>query len=108
MNKAATKQSLEMKEVVLNGSEYVRNLETDRLNVNYNEHVEMVGVPVKISDRNKGGEMLGKYHKLLYIEHHEVAIGTTMFVTVSDNKELAEKGNSYAAKTNKTLLFSCL
>lgn len=68
----------------------MRNSDTDCLNVIYNEHVEMVDVPVKVSDRNKAREMLGKYHKLL-TERHEVSTGTTMFVTVGDDKEQAEQ-----------------
>lgn len=90
MSKAATGQETETKEVVVKRGEYVRNPDTDRLNVIYNEHVEMVDVPVKVSDRNKAREMLGKYHKL-FTERHEVSTGTTMFVTVGDNKKQAEQ-----------------
>ena len=38
--------------------------DTDKMNLVYNEHVEMVEVPIKPSDRLRARDMLGKYHKL--------------------------------------------
>ena len=34
------------------------------MNLVYNEHVEMVEVPIKPSDRLRARDMLGKHHKL--------------------------------------------
>ena len=54
----------EVREVVVKRGEFQRNPDTDRMNLVYNEHVEMVEVPIKPSDRLRARDMLGKYHKL--------------------------------------------
>ena len=41
----------EVREVVVKRGEFQRNPDTDRMNLVYNEHVEMVEVPIKPSDR---------------------------------------------------------
>lgn len=59
--------------------EYVENPVTKRLNVIYNEHVELIEVPIKASDRNKARDLLGKYHSI-WTENHNLNVGEVTFV----------------------------
>lgn len=64
LSNAAVGDESEVREVVVKRGDFQRNPDTDRLNLVYNEHVEMVEVPIKPSDRLRARDMLGKYHKL--------------------------------------------
>ncbi len=84
MSRTAIGEETETREVVVKRGEYVRNPDTNRMNVIYNEHVETIDVPAKISDRNKAREMLAKYHSL-FTENHNVNIGEVTFVDDIDD-----------------------
>ncbi len=79
----------ETKEVVVKRSSFERNPDTQRLNLVYNEHVELVEVPIKPSDRLKARDMLGNK---LFTEKHEIAGGMPIFLNVDktdvDDEEL--------------------
>ncbi|MFL1624528.1 terminase small subunit, partial [Staphylococcus capitis] len=67
-----------------------RNPDTDRLNLVYNEHVEMVEVPIKPSDRLRARDMLGKYHKL-FTEKKEFTGDTPVIINVGEWNEEDEE-----------------
>ncbi len=79
MSRTAIGEETETKEVVVKRGEYVRNPDTNRMNVIYNEHVETIDVPAKISDRNKAREMLAKYHSL-FTDKLDVSLVAPEFV----------------------------
>lgn len=79
MSRTAIGEETETREVVVKRGEYVRNPDTNRMNVIYNEHVETIDVLAKISDRNKAREMLAKYHSLL-TDKLDVSLVTPDFV----------------------------
>lgn len=79
MSRTAIGEETETREVVVKRGEYVRNPDTNRMNVIYNEHVETIDVPAKISDRNKAREMLAKYHSL-FTDKLDVSLVTPEFV----------------------------
>ncbi len=78
LSNAAVGEETEMKEVVTKRGEYVKNPDTGKYNIIYNESVEMVEVPIKISDRLKARDLLGKYH-VLFTDKKEMT-GNTPFV----------------------------
>ncbi|MEJ7381147.1 terminase small subunit, partial [Staphylococcus epidermidis] len=73
-------------EVVVKRGEFQRNPDTDRMNLVYNEHVEMVEVPIKPSDRLRARDMLGKYHKL-FTEKKELTGDTPVIVNIGEWNE---------------------
>lgn len=79
LTNAAVGDETETKEVVVKRSSFERNPDTQRLNLVYNEHVELVEVPIKPSDRLKARDMLGKYHSL-FTDKLDVSLVTPTFV----------------------------
>lgn len=73
LSRAATGEETESREMLVKTGDYVPNPDNDRHNIIYNERVEVVEVPIKISDRNKARELLGKYHKVWTENHHFTA-----------------------------------
>ena len=53
------------------------------MNLVYNEHVEMVEVPIKPSDRLRARDMLGKYHKL-FTDKKELSTDTPIFINIGE------------------------
>ena len=51
LSNAAVGDESEVREVVVKRGEFQRNPDTDKMNLVYNEHVEMVEIPIKPSDR---------------------------------------------------------
>lgn len=49
----------------------------------YNEHVELIEVPIKPSDRLKAREMLGKYHKL-FTDKHDINGNVPIFINIGE------------------------
>lgn len=86
LSNAAVGDESEVREVVVKRGEFQRNPDTDRLNLVYNEHVEMVEVPIKPSDRLRARDMLGKYHKL-FTEKKEFTGGTPVIVNIGEWSE---------------------
>lgn len=83
LSNAAVGDENEVREVVVKRGDFQRNPDTDRLNLVYNEHVEMVEVPIKPSDRLRARDMLGKYHKL-FTEKKELSTDTPIFVNIGE------------------------
>ena len=83
LSNAAVGDESEVREVVVKRGEFQRNPDTDKMNLVYNEHVEMVEVPIKPSDRLRARDMLGKYHKL-FTDKKELAYETPVIVNIGD------------------------
>lgn len=79
LTNAAVGDETETKEVVVKRSSFEENPDTGRMNLVYNEHVELVEVPIKPSDRLKARDMLGKYHSL-FTDKLDVSLVTPEFV----------------------------
>ncbi|MCO6333756.1 terminase small subunit [Staphylococcus epidermidis] len=90
LSNAAVGDESEVREVVVKRGEFQRNPDTDKMNLVYNEHVEMVEVPIKPSDRLRARDMLGKYHKL-FIEKKELSTDTSIFVNIGEWPEDEEE-----------------
>ena len=86
LSNAAVGDESEVREVVVKRGDFQRNPDTDRLNLVYNEHVEMVEVPIKPSDRLRARDMLGKYHKL-FTEKKEFTGDTPVIVNIGEWSE---------------------
>ncbi|MET2735943.1 terminase small subunit [Staphylococcus epidermidis] len=90
LSNAAVGDESEVREVVVKRGEFQRNPDTDKMNLVYNEHVEMVEVPIKPSDRLRARDMLGKYHKL-FTDKKELAYETPVIVNIGDWPENEEE-----------------
>ena len=86
LSNAAVGDESEVREVVVKRGEFQRNPDTDKMNLVYNEHVEMVEVPIKPSDRLRARDMLGKYHKL-FTEKKELTGDTPVIVNIGEWNE---------------------
>ena len=90
LSNAAVWDESEVREVVVKRGEFQRNPETDKMNLVYNEHVEMVEVPIKPSDRLRARDMLGKYHKL-FTDKKELSTDTPIFINIGEWPEDEEE-----------------
>lgn len=86
LSNAAVGDESEVREVVVKRGEFQRNPDTDKMNLVYNEHVEMVEIPIKPSDRLRARDMLGKYHKL-FTERKEFTGDTPVIVNIGEWSE---------------------
>lgn len=65
LTRTARAKTVEIEAVVAKSAEYIKHPDYKQKHVLvYNEHVEMIEKPPKISDQNKALELLGKHHKL--------------------------------------------
>ena len=71
------------KEVVVKRGEYKENPQSGKVQLVYNEHVELIEVPIKPSDRLKAREMLGKYHKL-FTDKHDINGNVPIFINIGE------------------------
>ncbi|MDW8797236.1 terminase small subunit [Staphylococcus pseudoxylosus] len=81
LSNAAVGEETEIKEVVTKRGEYIKNPDTGKYNIIYNESVEMIEVPIKISDCLKAHDLLGKYHTL-FTDKHELTGDTPVIINV--------------------------
>ena len=73
----------ETKGVVINRGEYKKNPQNGKVQLVYNEYVQLVEVPIKPSDRLKARDMLGKYHKL-FTERKNFTGDTPVIVNIGE------------------------
>lgn len=64
LTRTARAETIEIEPVVTKKGDYKLNPSTEKYNLVYDENVELVEKPPKISDQNKALELLGKHHKL--------------------------------------------
>ncbi|UXR86186.1 terminase small subunit [Staphylococcus felis] len=64
LTKTARAEHTEVEAVVTKTGDYKENPDTGRMQLVYDEEVQLVSKPPKISDQNKALELLGKHHKL--------------------------------------------
>lgn len=76
----ARAETRESEAVVAKTAEYIKNADTKKHVLVYNENVEMISKPPKVIDQNKALELLGKHHKL-WTEKQEIEhYGAVQFV----------------------------
>ncbi len=72
LTRTARAETREIDAVVAKTAEYIENPNNpDKSVLVYNEHIEMISKPPKVSDQNKALELLGKHHKL-WTEKQEI------------------------------------
>lgn len=64
LTNSAVGDETETKEVVVKRGEYKENPQNGKIQLVYNEHVGLIEVPIKPSDRLRARDILEKYHKL--------------------------------------------
>lgn len=77
--RAETAETAEIEPVVTKKGDYKLNPSTKKYNLVYDESVELVKKPPKISDQNKALELLGKHHKL-WTDKVEAEVITPTFI----------------------------
>ena len=83
LTNAAVGDETETKEVVVKRGEYKENPQSGKVQLVYNEHVELIEVPIKPSDRLKARDMLGKYHKL-FTDKHDINGNVPIFINIGE------------------------
>ncbi|EGQ2741876.1 hypothetical protein M2L67_001717 [Staphylococcus pseudintermedius] len=76
---SVTGDGTETKDVLVKKNIFECNPDTGRMNLIYNEHVELVEVPIKPRDYLKARDLLDKFHSL-YTEKLDVNLVTTTFI----------------------------
>ena len=79
LTRTARAETAEIEPVVTKKGDYKLNPSTEKYNLVYDESVELVKKPPKISDQNKALELLGKHHRL-WTEKVEAEVTTPIFV----------------------------
>lgn len=105
LSNAAVGEETEIKEVVTKRGEYVKNPDTGKYNIIYNESVEMVEVPIKISERLKARNLLGKYHTL-FTDKKEISGDAPIFINIGEwdgddeelDKEIEQATDKYTGR----------
>ena len=100
LSNAAVGEETKLKEVVTKRGEYVKNPDTGKYNIRYNESVEMVEVPIKISGRLKARDLFGKYHTL-FTDKYELTGDTPVIINVGewDDETEEEMDKRYPNRT---------
>ncbi|OLF65703.1 terminase small subunit [Staphylococcus sp. MB377] len=105
LSNAAVGDETEVREVVVKRGEFQRNPDTDRMNLVYNEHVELVEVPIKPSDRLRARDMLGKYHGL-FTDKFDVNMATPVFIdSIGTNEEENKRELEKLSKEHPNAVF---
>ena len=79
LTRTARAETAEIEPVVTKKGDYKLNPSTEKYNLVYDESVELVKKPPKISDQNKALELLGKHHKL-WTDKVEAEVITPTFI----------------------------
>jgi len=79
LTRTARAETVEIEPIVTKKGTYKINPSTEKHNLVYDESIELVKKPPKISDQNRALELLGKHHKL-WTEKQEVELTTPIFV----------------------------
>ncbi|MEK5191222.1 terminase small subunit [Staphylococcus sp. FSL M7-0405] len=79
LTRTARAETTEIESVVTKKGDYKLNPSTEKYNLVYDESVELVKKPPKISDQNKALELLGKHHKL-WTDKVEAEVITPTFI----------------------------
>lgn len=72
-------EETEVKEVVVKKSSFEKNPDTGHMNLVYNEHVELVEVPIKASSRLKARDLLGRYLSI-FTDKIDMNMATPVFI----------------------------
>ncbi|EVM44589.1 terminase small subunit, partial [Staphylococcus aureus] len=79
LTRTARGEHTEVEAVVTKTGDYKENPDTGKMQLVYDEHIQLVTKSPKISDQNKALEMLGRHHKL-FTDKQEVDHKIPMFV----------------------------
>lgn len=79
LTRTARAETVEVEAIVTKKGIYKVNPTTEKHNLVYDEDVNLVEKPPKISDQNKALELLGKHHKL-WTEKLEAEVTTPTFI----------------------------
>ncbi|MEB7692148.1 terminase small subunit [Staphylococcus epidermidis] len=90
LTNSAIGDETETKEVVVKRGEYKENPQNGKVQLVYNEYVQLVEFPIKPSDRLGVRDMLGKYHKL-FTDKKELSMDTPIFINIGDRTEDEEE-----------------
>lgn len=83
LTNSAVGDETETKEVIVKRGEYKENPQNGKIQLVYNEYVELIEIPIKPSDRLRARDMLGKYHKL-FTEKKEFTADTPVIINIGD------------------------
>ncbi|MCO6212047.1 terminase small subunit [Staphylococcus epidermidis] len=90
LTNSAVGDETETKEVVVKRGEYKENPQNGKVQLVYNEYVQLVEVPIKPSDRLRARDMLSKYHKL-FTDKKELATDTPILINIGEWPEDEEE-----------------
>jgi len=79
LSRSAVSEETEVKEVVVKKSSFEKNPDTGHMNLVYNEHVELVEVPIKASSRLKARDLLGRYLSI-FTDKIDMNMATPVFI----------------------------
>lgn len=79
LTKTARGEHDEVEAVVTKTGDYKENPDSGKFQLVYDEHVQLVSRPPKVSDQNKALELLGKHHKL-FTDKQELDHKLPMFI----------------------------
>ncbi|HHO6254522.1 TPA: terminase small subunit [Staphylococcus aureus] len=79
LTRTARGEHSEVEAVVTKTGGYKENPDTGKMQLVYDEHIQLVSKSPKISDQNRALEMLGRHHKL-FTDKQEVDYKIPMFV----------------------------
>lgn len=79
LTRTARAETIEIEPVVTKKGDYKLNPSTEKYNLVYDESIELVKKPPKVSDQNKALELLGKHHKL-WTDKVEAEVITPTFI----------------------------
>ena len=90
LTNSAVGDETETKEVIVKRGEYKENPQNGKIQLVYNEYVELIEIPIKPSDRLRARDMLGKYHKL-FTEKKEFTADTPVIINIGEWDEEDEE-----------------
>lgn len=100
LSRTAVGETMDTRAFVLRKGEFMENPTTKKSEIVYNDHIEKIEVPAKLSDRNRALELLGKYHAL-YTDKKEIQGDTPILISIGEWDEEEEKqiDNTYPNAT---------
>ena len=79
LSRSAVGEETEVKEIVVKKSSFEKNPDTGRMNLVYNEHVKLVELPIKASDRLKARDLIEPYHSI-FTDKVDMNVATPIFI----------------------------
>lgn len=80
LTRTARAEHTEIEAMITKTGEYKENPDSGKMQLVYDENIQLVPRPPKISEQNKALELLGKYHKLFTDKQEVEHTGSVQFV----------------------------